>query len=78
MRKTLKLTEDVECRVERVETFVIERKMCDAEIRVFILVILVFAYHNRGIIPKSVAAHQRKVVLKRATAYRIASSLKFC
>ena len=51
--------------------------MSDTVIRVFVFIILVFPDYYRGIIAQAVAAHQRKVVLKRAAAHRIASTLKF-
>ena len=50
--------------------------MRDAEIGVFVLIIFVFSNHYRGIIAQTVAAHQCKVVLKRAATHRTASAFK--
>jgi hypothetical protein len=52
--------------------------MRNAEIRVFIFIIFIFPDNYRGIIAQAVAAHQSKVVLKRAAAHRIATPFKFC
>ena len=51
--------------------------MRDAEIGVFVLIIFVFSNHYRGIIAQTVAAHQCKVVLKRAATHWITSPFKF-
>ena len=51
--------------------------MSDTVIRVFVFIILVFPDYYRGIIAQAVAAHQRKVILERATTHRIATPFKF-
>ena len=51
--------------------------MGDTVIRVLVFVIFIIPDDNRGIITEAVATHQCKVVLKRASAYRIATPLIF-
>ena len=75
--KYLELTQDVQCGVEGVESFLVQRQMSDAEIGILILVIFVFPDYNRGIISEAVAAHESQIVLECPTAYGSHPSLVF-
>ncbi len=71
----MQLPENIQSGIERIQTLIIERKMSDAEIRIFIFIVFVVPHNNRRIIPQPVTAHKGKVILKGATAHRIAPTL---
>ena len=75
--ETLELPQNFHGFRHRFQVLFVQRGLCDAVFRVFVLVILVFVYHNRCVITQLLAAHHLYIHLYGTFADSLVDSFIF-